>query len=234
MEYDLYLAVGDSLSIDAYAGPGLGAASLLFKNHHELYPEFRGSDLSNLNANCRLLNLAKDGGTIDSAISAVESLQPLGSNVLATITVGGNDLLAGLSDKSTFPDPWLGQFEEDLKYLLALILEKYPNSRVLVGNVYDVTDGTGIAQSRRWEAREFLPAVDAVNKIISRQARAIGNGFVIDINQHFLGHTVRFEDSTYEHYEAADPSCWICLDIEPNARGSSEIRRLFWNAASVG
>ena len=234
MKYDLYIALGDSLSIDAYAGPGLGAASLLFRNNDELYPEFKGSDLFNYNAKCRFLNLAKDGGTLQSTISAVESLQPLGSSVLVTLTVGGNDLLAGLSNKSTFPEPWLAQFEEGLNSLLALTVAKFPKAKILVGNIYDVMDGTGIAQSRRWEAPEFLPALDAVNSIIRRQAEAICDGSVIDINRHFRGHTVRFDDPTYEHYEATDPSCWICLDIEPNARGSSEIRRLFWDAVSEG
>ena len=178
------------------------------------------------------INEAKDGGTIGSTISALEALKPLDSNVLVTITVGGNDLLAGLSDRSNFPDPWLAQFEKNLNHLLTLTLKKYPSAKVLVGNIYDVTDGTGIAQTRSWEAREFLPVLGAVNRIISRLA--IDHGAFIDINRHFRGHTVRFDDSTYEHYEPTDPSCWICLDIEPNARGSSEIRRLFWEAASVG
>lgn len=234
MKYDLYLALGDSLSIDAYAGPDLGAASLFFSNDDQLYPEFRGSDLSSRNPNCRFLNLAKDGGTIASTLSAIEGLEANDSNVLVTLTVGGNDLLAGLSDQMNFPDPWLAKFEQSFGSLLALTSEKFPQSRVLVGNVYDVIDGTGIAQSRRWEALEFLPALDALNEVIRRQVEAIGGGVLIDINQHFLGHTVRFDDSTYEHYDATDPSCWICLDIEPNARGSSEIRRLFCEAVCVG
>jgi hypothetical protein len=55
-EFDLYLALGDSMSIDFYpaADAGrdghvgrdtIGAADLLYENDSELFPDFTGHDL---------------------------------------------------------------------------------------------------------------------------------------------------------------------------------------------
>ena len=38
--FDRYVALGDSMSIDKYAGSGLGAASLLFRNSDETCRSF--------------------------------------------------------------------------------------------------------------------------------------------------------------------------------------------------
>ena len=41
---NLYIGMGDSISIDEYpGGPGKGAVSLLFRNIDELFPEWRGN-----------------------------------------------------------------------------------------------------------------------------------------------------------------------------------------------
>ena len=55
-----YVALGDSISIDYYAGgPGRGGASLLARNRDDDFPDWRGRDLGD--RPCHLL--ATDGAT---------------------------------------------------------------------------------------------------------------------------------------------------------------------------
>ena len=53
-----YVAFGDSISIDEYAGPELGAASLLHRNRNDFWPEFEHLDLLSLNPRCSYQRLA--------------------------------------------------------------------------------------------------------------------------------------------------------------------------------
>jgi hypothetical protein len=43
----MYVALGDSISVDVYAGgPGRGGASLLARNRDEEFPDWRGLDFA--------------------------------------------------------------------------------------------------------------------------------------------------------------------------------------------
>jgi hypothetical protein len=97
----VYAALGDSMSIDDYAGgPGRGAASLLWRNRDDDFPGWAGRDLTARDATARLALLASDGAT--SATVAGEQLARLHrlglTPTLATVTMGGNDLLAAYGD----------------------------------------------------------------------------------------------------------------------------------------
>jgi lysophospholipase L1-like esterase len=97
----VFAALGDSLSIDDYAGgPGRGAASLLWRNRDRDFPAWAGRDLTSRDPTARLVLLASDGAT--SATVAGEQLgrlRRLGSvPTVATVTMGGNDLLVAYGD----------------------------------------------------------------------------------------------------------------------------------------
>jgi lysophospholipase L1-like esterase len=97
----VYAALGDSMSIDDYAGgPGSGAASLLWRNRDRDFPAWAGRDLTARDPTARLVLLASDGAT--SATVAGEQLGRLRRlgviPTLATVTMGGNDLLAAYGD----------------------------------------------------------------------------------------------------------------------------------------
>ena len=99
----VYAALGDSMSIDDYAGgPGRGAASLLWRNHDDDFPAWAGRDLTARDPTARLALLATDGAS--SATVAGEQLGRLRRleriPTLATVTMGGNDLLAAYGDAS--------------------------------------------------------------------------------------------------------------------------------------
>jgi len=58
----LYVALGDSMSIDDYAGgAGRGAASLLYRNRDGEFPGWTGRDLSSAGLTAQIL--ARDGAT---------------------------------------------------------------------------------------------------------------------------------------------------------------------------
>jgi hypothetical protein len=59
-----YVALGDSISIDYYAGgPGRGAASLLVRNRDEDFPDWAGRDLTTRFPELRSELLVTDGAT---------------------------------------------------------------------------------------------------------------------------------------------------------------------------
>src|SRR4051812_6446678 len=65
----LYAALGDSISIDEYAGgPGLGGPSLFARNRDDVFPQWRGRDLATVHPDLRYHLLAVDGGTTDSLL----------------------------------------------------------------------------------------------------------------------------------------------------------------------
>lgn len=223
--YALYVALGDSLSIDKFAGPGLGAASLLHRNHDQLYAEFAGRDLVHLDRACRLVHRAEDGQTSEAVLDQLDHLPRERGPTLITLTVGGNDLIALLNHGSRDLTEILARIESIVRFLRGY----YPDSTVLLGNVYDPSDGTGRVQSGHERFAPGLPLLQALNGNLQELATA-NRVRLIDIYGHFLGHGMRHADPGYAHYRPHDPTGWICFDIEPNPRGSSEIRRLFWEA----
>src|SRR5919112_5850696 len=98
---EVYVALGDSISIDVYAGgPGRGGASLLARNRDEDFPEWRGRDFATTRPELGFALLATDGGTtaslLDAQLPRLESARVVPRVV--TLTVGGNDVLGAYGD----------------------------------------------------------------------------------------------------------------------------------------
>ena len=93
-----YVALGDSMSIDDYAGgPGRGAARLLHRNQDADFPEWVGRDLAAGGWGVEVL--ARDGAVVADVLN--RQLPRLGAAPdLVTVTMGGNDLMAGYGDDS--------------------------------------------------------------------------------------------------------------------------------------
>lgn len=222
------------MSIDKYAGHGLGAASLLYRNRADLYPEFIGRDLLGQNPDTRFALLAEDGQHSPDLEATVQSIANPSRDklpVLITMTIGGNDLLQWWAEGVRSAHATATAFEA-FSHRLDRIFERlrtiFDPVRILLGNVYDPTDGGGRLQSGV-NVEAGLHLLNAMNEMLTSIATRNG-ATLIDIHRHFLGHGMRHRDTSYAHYQTDDPSGWYTLDIEPNARGSSEIRRLFWNA----
>jgi len=226
--YDLYVALGDSMSTDDYPGPGLGAASLLYRNRDDLFPEFAGQDLLSLNPATRRVHLARDGFTAEDVLAGLGDLPACSGPVLVTMTLGGNDCIRYLN--SPIPTSIaMGELTARLSRILGQVRRLYRNLTLRMGNIYDPTDGTGRVHSGHDRFAVGLPMLGGVNRLLA-QAVAMHGGEIVDVYSHFLGHGSRHRDPMNPHYHAEDPSGWLMRDIEPNARGACELRRLIWRS----
>jgi lysophospholipase L1-like esterase len=237
MPFTLYVALGDSMSTDHYptcdvrdldAPPRrldpLGAAALLHRNDDDRWPEFRGHDLETLSPDVRFLNLAEDGATIDDV--ATEELARLGRDsddpdILLTLTAGGNDLLDALGAGRRLESA-INLAARRYADLVETVREELPRATLVLTTVYDPTDGTGRLPGLETYGRLPLEHLDRFNEQIRELSRAMPGVVRADVGQHFLGHGVT----------APEPERWYWRRnlIEPNARGASEIRRIWWQA----
>jgi lysophospholipase L1-like esterase len=239
MTLSRYFALGDSISIDIYPAhdverryPGrastdrLGAVSLLVKNDDKLWPEFRGRDLTTLwpsfEFDADRDDLTADGATTQSLLRQVERIPRGDDPTLATITAGGNDLLGSIGGRGASPAP---EIFERLRTAVARILELRPNALILVGTVYDPSDGTrrlpGYTRTLDREA-EWL---DEYNGLVRELTESDPRLRLADIHQHFLTHGLT----------ASQNEQWYLREsiIEPGARGASEVRRLWLEALGL-
>ena len=226
-----YVALGDSISIDDYAGgPGHGGASLLFRNRDDDFPEWIGRDLVSRDPGATYASLATDGATtrtlLDVQLPRLAALSD--APTLVTLTIGGNDLLSAYGDSA------------HARKVVALVCEVvrvalgHPSvvgaERVVVGTVYDPSDGTGDAT--RLQLPEWPDAVALIGELNDglRQV-ARGNGAVIgEIAEHFRGHGLLAGDPTRDEARPRSRQLWFCNVIEPNAWGASGVRAAFWEA----
>ena len=232
----LYVALGDSISIDEYAGgPGRGGASLLHANRDDDFPEWRGRDLRSADPATGLAMLATDGGTrrtlLDVQLPRLAALPPPS---VVTVTVGGNDLLAAFGDTPAARRV-IGEVADALARALDRIHERLaPSGTVVVGTVYDPSDGTGDT------ARLGLPpwpdgvaVIGELNDALRTTAVASGAA-VAEIAERFCGHGLQAGDPTGPSPRPADRDLWFCRLIEPNAWGADGVRAAFWAALHDG
>jgi len=231
--FDNYVGLGDSISIDDYAGgPGRGAISLLYRNRDDAFPDWRGRDLLSLNPRARLHYLATDGATTVTVLERQMPLVPddLGERILVTLTVGGNDLLlawsAGSLDRRFVDDAF-----DRIVRIVEAVECRCNSCRILVGTVYDPTDGTGSLADGPPDP-QALAHLHRFNERIATLGEREGVA-VADIHAHFLGHGARHADAGGPHHRPGRTG-WYVLDIEPNERGAHEVRRVFWEILKKG
>jgi lysophospholipase L1-like esterase len=229
----MYVALGDSMSIDDYAGgPGRGAASLLYRNHAD-WPDFAGRDLATFRPDLEFRVLAFDGATSEGVLALqVPTLRSLPKAPrLITLTVGGNDLLTYFGIGRGEAGRAARHLGSRLERILAGCVEAVGGTGcVVVGNIYDPTDGTGSLPGSGFPLwADSLAVLARFNEVIAEVASEFPVQFV-DIHHHFLGHGARAQDPTFSRYHAEDPTVWYTQLVEPDARGAHEVRRLFWQA----
>jgi lysophospholipase L1-like esterase len=220
--FQRYVALGDSISTDDYPGEGKGAASLLYRNQDHLYPAFRGKDLLAFNHDVEFLSLARDGASSYDVLH--DQLPQLGKGsrgrTLFTLTCGGNDILSHQAE----PDEVMFRIGAVLDRLQQL----FPNGEIVIGTIYDPTDGEGDLFEHEILEKE-LKMAHAINERIRRLSQP-PQIRVAEIHHHFLGHGLHSKDPSNPYFHPEDPSLWYVLAIEPNSQGAHEIRKLFWKA----
>lgn len=208
-----YISLGDSISIDEYPAretgiPDIGAASLFARDLAARFPGIRFD------------NLTADGATSEDVLRyqlprVLSSSDP----VIVTVTAGGNDMLSNLG----VPRPPVRLVEGIIERLTRIVDDLtlgLPNALIIIGTVYDPSDGTNVLYESRLdrEAQWLVRVNDAIRELAATRA----NVRLADIHRHFLGHglTAPEEERWY----------WSGLIFEPNAKGAAEVRRL-WLAA---
>jgi lysophospholipase L1-like esterase len=161
----VYLALGDSISIDDYTGVrGGGAASQLARK-----------------LGLELVDLTRDGNTTEGVIADIAQA-PTGADVV-TLTAGGNDLLLG-----HFPRAILHRLHE-----IAVRIQPL-GARVVINTIYDPSDGDNEVGRHElglsWLATiELRRRLNAVNRGIAKLARE--HGFLLaDLERLFHGHGI--------------------------------------------
>ncbi|MFH5823399.1 SGNH/GDSL hydrolase family protein [Georgenia sp. AZ-5] len=221
-----YVALGDSISIDTYAGgPGRGGASLLARNRDDDFPAWHGKDLAGMPFHL----LATDGATtatlLEVQVPRVAALRPS----LVTLTIGGNDLLAAYG-RTRAARRAVASVREGLRRTLGVLGSLSPVPRVVVGTVYDPTDGTGNAAALGlppWPSA--LSVLAELNEAL-RAGAAEHGAAVAEIHRTFRGHGLARGDPAQPDPRPADPGLWYCHVIEPNAWGASGVRAAFWES----
>ena len=231
----LYAALGDSISIDLYAGgAGRGGPSLLTRNRDDDFPQWRGHDLVTRHPGARLELLAVDGGTVPTVLEAqLPQLARLGRRPdLVTLTVGGNDLLQAYGDTG-LARAVVRRVRAGVDRALGGLRELAPDAALLVGTVYDPSDGTGDAI-----ALGLPPWPDAVAVLgeLNEALRTVAQAHearVAEIHGAFLGHGVRAGDPRGDEPRPDQRDLWFCSVIEPNAWGAGGVRAAFWEALTA-
>ena len=229
-----YIALGDSISTDDYPGRNRGAVSLFYLNRDGDFPEFEERDLLSLNSELQLIVAASNGATTETVLHEQFSKLPpnLPGVTLVTLTIGGNDLLRVIHGDPKRLEEHTTKIANNIERILIIVRTTFPSSLILVGTIYDPTDGVGDLFSPDQPLPDALKMLDFINMRIRSFSR-LPRIQLVDIHQHFLGHGLHHNDPANIHYDQDDPTYWFTSKIEPNERGASEIRRLFWNALEV-
>jgi lysophospholipase L1-like esterase len=247
VQFKAYIALGDSMSIDLYpaldageidvavalewdARAGnvapLGAAAMLYRNADDRWPEFAGKDLATRYDAIRYSNHAEDGATIGDVFgSQLPQVAESDEATLITLSVGGNDLLSAFSNQ---PKPALlrhvvNDIGDAYEFLVEFIGRARPRSSLLLTTIYDPSDET-----RRipgvFDGAGPLPleSLHELNERIRKLAADTPRAGVADVHRHFLRHGISAPEQ--------DRWYWRRSWIEPNARGASEIRRVWLDA----
>ena len=226
-----YVALGDSMGIDDFVGRGYGAAALLHRNRPE-FPAFEGRDLVSANPACACTVLAMDsattGLTLDYEVPGLEVLEPTPD--LITLTVGGHDFIPLFGTPESETRAEVEAILDRLRSICRAVREQCSDATLLIGTVYDPSDGSG--QVGEVSARDWPwgpPLFDAMNDGIRALAPDFG-ATLVDIYRAFRGHGAKAGRLDAPPPGAPGDACWYCNVIEVNRAGADAIRRLWVEA----
>lgn len=238
MSLDLYPAldageidVAVALERDAHAGrvAALGAASLFYRNDESRWPEEIGNDLVSRFPAIEYANLAADVATIGDVFG--EQLPQLSESeepTLLTLTIGATDLFSAFANrpKASLLDRIAHDVAEALEIVVGAVRRTRPNSLLILSTIYDPSDRTARIRGVFDEPGVMsLRALDSLNNSIRTLASGTPGVLLAEVYGHFLGHGVTSPE--------ADRWYWRRSLVEPNARGASEIRRVWMEALTA-
>jgi lysophospholipase L1-like esterase len=242
----LLLGVGDSVTAGFGASRGHSYFDRLVRNPEDEFEDMRGRSLSRVFPNLQTRNIAVSGSNSLQHLQSIEEKlerQPADLFGLVVMTSGGNDLIhwygrsppkEGAMYGATLEQaqPWITNYEHRLEEMIRLLKERFPGGcLILVGDIYDPSDGLGDPESAWMPAWPEVLAVHAAYNDALRRAASRHEGVrVVPIHEEFLGHGNHCRQFWRAQYRSHDPHYWYAPNLEdPNDRGYDAIRRLFLN-----
>jgi lysophospholipase L1-like esterase len=247
VDFDEYLAFGDSFSGDLYpaldAGATsvavalerepeagdlapLGAASLLYANDDERWPDFAGRDLTTVHPGMPFHRHVTEGASIGDLFGEqLAMLEPSDARTLVTLTAGSTEVMSLLVRRpaADIVRHAATDIAEAYEFLVDAIRRLRPHATLLLATVCDPSDGTALMPGVDAEKRPVrLEALATVNDRIRALAAGTPGARLADLHAHFLGHGVEAEPK--------DRWYWRRSPLEPNAMGASEVRRAWLDA----
>lgn len=247
MTFRDYIALGDSCSSDLYpaldvgaisvavalerepragALAPLGAAALLYRNDDARWPEFAGRDLATAYPGIAFRSLVEDGATIGDVFGEqLARLEASDAPTLVTLTVGAGDIMSLLVRRPAAPIVRQAAHDiaEAYEFLVDAIRRLRPAATLLAATVCDPSDGTALMPGVD-SARKPVPldALTAVNAHIRTLAAGTPGVRLADLHAHFMGHGASIEPKNRWY--------WRRSPLDVNARGASEVRRVWLDA----
>ena len=232
--FKTYVILGDSISDKGGSGPFF--YDLLQHNDDARYPEWKGKDFAS-RFGTTVQKVSKGGAVAANLSGQVDALPAtLAGPVIASITIGGNDMRAAIANILSGKDQ---ADRDDFRKNVATALAKLTAPGrfgagvevwVYEANVYDPTDGTGTFPG----CPPPLGIVSAMNadaiwaswnEIVTEELAKIPHGIVPNLHDTFRGHGV----------VTTAPTRWFAADcIHPNTDGHAALRALFWGSVTGG
>jgi len=207
----------------------LGAASLFYRNDEARWPEEIGNDLSSRFPAIEYTNLAADGATIGDVFGEqLAQLEASDEPTLLTLTAGSADLFSAFGNrpKRGLLDHIARDVAEAFDFIVNSLRGARPNSLLIVSTIYDPSDRTGRIPGVYDSAGPLpLRALDYLNHSIRSIAHGTPGVLLGEVYGHFLSHGITAPE--------ADRWYWRRSPVEPNARGASEIRRVWMEALTA-
>ncbi len=235
-----YLALGDGLSADltpaldlkvadisvalerdANSGevPPVGAASLLFENDGERWPDFIGDDLRTLAGCGEIVRLCTDGASLGDIFDAqVLELEPDDAPTLITLTAGAIDLLSAVATRPA-PARMDAIVQDAVTGVLALaetLHGKFSDLTLMLTTLPDPTDGLGVFPDERDGVAVPAAALLRFNTLLRERGGALPGTLVAEAHAAFHGHGLTAPE--------AERWFWRRSPHEPSALGASGLR----------
>lgn len=247
--------MGDSITAGEGAPSGSqDYPSLLANNDDDAWPDDASLDLSSKYSSfddvidvsfggARLYDLVTD--QLSDADQRLDDV--VEGETIVVMTAGGNDVNAAVTQiwyaleivgDESMADDAVANLKESMMSQLKDVVDFYKDpdrfpdgSYIYVANVYDPTDGVGLSSEcfPGLDLKASLAYLDEINESYVELAQELGFG-VIDLHQHFLGHSTYYDDSQSPYYDEQDSTLWFADCLHPNQRGHHEIRKLFYSA----
>lgn len=219
---DLKVAeVSVALERDARSGevPPVGAASLLFQNDDERWPDFIGDDLRTLMGCEEIARLSMDGANLGDIFSEqILALEPTDDPTLITMTAGSIDLLSAVATKPA-PARMEAIVRDAVTGVITLaetLHRTFPDLTLVLTTLPDPTDGIGVFPDER-DGDAIPPlALMQFNAQLRERGNAMADTLVAEAAAAFHGHGLTAPE--------AERWFWRRSPHEPSAAGASGLR----------